>query len=81
MSNDLEKIAAVEAAAAARLKEIRKKRKTIERAELEAKKLAIGDGIQRAIKAGDLSWADIKPALKKHVRNKKYREILLLENE
>lgn len=80
MSNDLEKLAAIEAAAKQKLKEIRQKKKAIERTELEAKKLAIGDGVQRAIKAGDLSWSDIKPVLKKHISNKKNRKILMLDD-
>lgn len=78
MSNDLEKIAAVEAAAAAKLKAIRQKRKAIERAKNEEKIKALGAGVQRAIKAGDMQWPELKTILSKHIKNKKERALLNL---
>lgn len=76
MANDLEKLATIEAAAKQKLKEIRQKKKALLRADNEAKKIAIGDGILRAIAAEDLSWNDIKPALQKHIKNKRKRALL-----
>lgn len=80
MSSDLEKLAAIETATKQKLKEIKQKKKAIERAENEEKKLAIGDGIQCAVKAGDLQWQEIKVLLRKHVKSKKSRKILELDN-
>lgn len=67
MSEDIEKMEG-------RIKEIRA---AIKDAKI-AKHAVLGEGIEKAVKAGHLSWSDLKPALDKVVKKKKDRKLLKL---
>lgn len=43
-----------------------------------AKNAVLGEGIEKAVKAGYLSWSDLRPALDKVVKKKKDRKLLKL---
>ena len=57
---------------------IKQKIKAKKKIEEAAKTMAIGAGVQSAIKAGDMQWSEVKNILHKHVKNKKHRALLNL---
>mgnify|MGYP000030904203 CR=1 FL=1 len=63
------------------IKEMEDKIKEIRTAIKEAKitkNAVLGEGIEKAVKAGHLSWSDLRSALDKVVKKKKDRKLLKL---
>lgn len=59
--------------------EILKKSRVKKREEEKIKQMAIGQGMQRAIKEGLYSWDEIKKSIDPYITNKKQRFLLKLE--
>lgn len=58
------------------VKDLQQKIKAQKKTESDAKKMALGEGVQRAIKAGDLQWHNLKPILQKHIKSERQRALL-----